>query len=68
MEIRSRRAETLASSMRVEWRCFERRVMEGKVVVVTLGRGPLERVSICVLWSYGARERERGLKHEKSTM
>ena len=49
MEIRSRRAETLASSMRVEWRCFERRVMEGKVVVVTLGRGPLERGSICVL-------------------
>ena len=31
--------------------------MEGKVVVVTLGRGPLERGSVCVLWSYGERER-----------
>ena len=40
MEVTSRRAETLASSKRVEWRCFERRVPEGKVlVVITFGRG-----------------------------
>ena len=39
IEITSRRAETLASSKSVEWRCFERRVESKVMAMITLGRG-----------------------------